>query len=381
MKRLSESKTGLVFLIAQFLIMAGSIVILSYIHIFPVKYMIYLSGLAVVLLFLTFFSQKSETFKMAGRVFATIFILLFAGIAFYGLKTYQALQQVVVDDSDEMGMSGSEPEREPVEESFYVYISGVDVSGEIKKNSRSDVNMVITVNPKTKQIHLTATPRDYYVPLANSNGVEDKLTHAGEYGVQNSLKTLEMLYDVNIDYYIRVNFTSLSKIVDTLGGVTVYSDYTFTSDWGPSFVKGYNEVNGAEALAFCRERHHFAEGDRQRIKNHQYMFEAIFKKIMSPSILSKYLDLLKVLSENVQTNMKVSEITDLAKMQMKDGAKWKITSYSVDGTGARRATYSYPSRKLYVMIPNKETVEEAKLRMKQIFTNNQSEYNSTEGKD
>ena len=142
---------------------------------------------------------------------------------------------------------------------FNVYLSGIDVYGSIKATSRSDVNVIVTVNPNTKQILLTSTPRDYYVPLTVSNGIPDKLTHAGIHGVDCSIGTLENLYGIDIDYYVRVNFTSVRKIVDLLGGVKVYSDYDFTSDWGPSFKKGYNQVNGKQALAFCRayDRGHF----------------------------------------------------------------------------------------------------------------------------
>ena len=158
---------------------------------------------------------------------------------------------------------------------FNVYLSGIDVYGSIKATSRSDVNVIVTVNPNTKQILLTSTPRDYYVPLTVSNGIPDKLTHAGIHGVDCSIGTLENLYGIDIDYYVRVNFTSVRKIVDLLGGVKVYSDYDFTSDWGPSFKKGYNQVNGKQALAFCRERHHFANGDYQRGRDHQHMIEGI----------------------------------------------------------------------------------------------------------
>ena len=179
---------------------------------------------------------------------------------------------------------------------FNVYLSGIDVYGSIKATSRSDVNVIVTVNPNTKQILLTSTPRDYYVPLTVSNGIPDKLTHAGIHGVDCSIGTLENLYGIDIDYYVRVNFTSVRKIVDLLGGVKVYSDYDFTSDWGPSFKKGYNQVNGKQALAFCRERHHFANGDYQRGRDHQHMIEAILNKAMSPDILPNYADLLKTAS-------------------------------------------------------------------------------------
>lgn len=250
---------------------------------------------------------------------------------------------------------------------FNVYLSGIDVYGSIKATSRSDVNVIVTVNPNTKQILLTSTPRDYYVPLTVSNGIPDKLTHAGIHGVGCSIGTLENLYGIDIDYYVRVNFTSVRKIVDLLGGVKVYSDYDFTSDWGPSFKKGYNQVNGKQALAFCRERHHFANGDYQRGRDHQHMIEAILNKAMSPDILPNYADLLKTASKNFQTNMSTKEITALAKMQLNDMSQWTIKYANAAGQGASKTTYSYQSRKLYVCVPDYNSVAKITKRINKVL--------------
>ena len=250
---------------------------------------------------------------------------------------------------------------------FNVYLSGIDVYGSIKATSRSDVNVIVTVNPNTKQILLTSTPRDYYVPLTVSNGIPDKLTHAGIHGVDCSIGTLENLYGIDIDYYVRVNFTSVRKIVDLLGGVKVYSDYDFTSDWGPSFKKGYNQVNGKQALAFCRERHHFANGDYQRGRDHQHMSEAILNKAMSPDILPNYADLLKTASKNFQTNMSTKEITALAKMQLNDMSQWTIKYANAAGQGASKTTYSYQSRKLYVCVPDYNSVAKITKRINKVL--------------
>ena len=249
---------------------------------------------------------------------------------------------------------------------FNVYLSGIDVYGSIKATSRSDVNVIVTVNPNTKQILLTSTPRDY-VPLTVSNGIPDKLTHAGIHGVDCSIGTLENLYGIDIDYYVRVNFTSVRKIVDLLGGVKVYSDYDFTSDWGPSFKKGYNQVNGKQALAFCRERHHFANGDYQRGRDHQHMIEAILNKAMSPDILPNYADLLKTASKNFQTNMSTKEITALAKMQLNDMSQWTIKYANAAGQGASKTTYSYQSRKLYVCVPDYNSVAKITKRINKVL--------------
>lgn len=265
---------------------------------------------------------------------------------------------------------------------FNVYLSGIDVYGDIKTTSRSDVNVIATVNPNTRQILLTSTPRDYYVPLSGvSGGIPDKLTHAGIHGVDCSVKTLEDLYDIDIDYYVRVNFTSVKKIVDLLGGVKVYSDYDFTSDWGPSFKKGYNQVNGKQALAFCRERHHFAEGDYQRGRDHQHMIEAILNKAMSPDILPNYAELLKTASKNFQTNMSTKEITALAKMQLNDMSQWTIKYANAQGSGAKMTTYAYQSRKLYVCVPDNDSVAKITKKINKVLNATPDSEDDTDDSD
>ena len=177
-----------------------------------------------------------------------------------------------------------------------------------------------------------------------------------------SIETLEMLYDIDIDYYVRVNFSGLKEIVDSLGGVKVYSDIAFTSDWGPSFKKGYNNVNGKEALAFCRERHHLESlgGDRQRGRNHQHMISAILDKATSPKIITKFSKLMNSLEGAFETNMKTKKITRYVKFQMDETPAWNIESISVDGTGGYSYTYSIKSQKPWVMYPDESTIEDAK---------------------
>ncbi|MCH5252480.1 MAG: LCP family protein [Lachnospiraceae bacterium] len=264
---------------------------------------------------------------------------------------------------------------------FNVYLSGIDVYGKIATTSRSDVNVIATINPITKKILLTTTPRDYFVPLYGekgksvSGGVRDKLTHAGIYGVDCSINTLEKLYDTDIDYYVRVNFSSVRKIVDLLGGVKVYSDYDFISDWGPNgagthyqFKKGYNKVNGKKALAFCRERHHFGNGDYQRGRNHQHMIEAILNKVMRPSVLKNFPKLLKESKKMFQTNMSTKKIISLCNMQLNDMAQWRISYANADGSGSSALTYSMPSTRLYVCVPNTASVNKISKRIKKVMS-------------
>ncbi len=242
---------------------------------------------------------------------------------------------------------------------FNVYISGIDTYGEISSVSRSDVNMVVTVNPETKQILLTSIPRDYYVKLHDKTGYNDKLTHAGLYGVDTSLKTIEDLLNIEINYYVKVNFSSVIDIVEALGGVEVYSDYSFTSLDGYNYTKGYNKVNGEEALSFARERKSFNAGDRQRVKNQQALLEAMFRKCTSASIITKYNSLLNSVNKSFVTNMPTDRLTALLKMQLKNRYKWIITSNSLEGSNSSNYTYSYSASKLYVMEPDEESVEKA----------------------
>ncbi len=251
---------------------------------------------------------------------------------------------------------------------FIVYLSGIDVYGSLDKTSRSDVNVLAVVNPLTKKLLLVSTPRDYFVPLydnkgnSKSGGAGDKLTHAGIYGVEVSMGTLEHLYNVDIKYFVRVNFSSVKQIIDLLGGVKVYSDFEFISSVGPYkgghyyFKKGYNKVNGKKGLAYCRERKHFDNGDYQRGRNHQHMIEAILNKVMSPSVLADYPALLKTGKKSFQTNMSTKKIVSLCKMQLDDMAKWKISYANAAGNGTTSRTYSMPSTPLYVCAPDMSSV-------------------------
>lgn len=246
------------------------------------------------------------------------------------------------------------------EDTFNILISGIDTAGDISNVGRSDVNIILTVNPKTKQILITSIPRDYYVQLYNTTGYKDKLTHAGIYGIDMSINTIEELLDININYYFRVNFTTLENIIDAIGGVDVYSEYSFVSYIGSyQFYKGYNHMNGNQALGFARERKTLPEGDISRAKNQQAVIDGIIRKLTSFSSITKYSNVINSLKDTFQTNMTNNDITSLIKMQLNDNASWNITSNVLSGTGASEYTYSYKGQKLYVMIPDDSSVNDA----------------------
>lgn len=250
---------------------------------------------------------------------------------------------------------------------YTIYLSGIDTRGEMTAKSRSDVNILATVNTDTHGILLVSTPRDYYVPLSISNGVPDKLTHAGIYGIDVCMDTLGMLYDIDINYYFRINFGGFVKVIDALGGITVDSDYDFDSKniLGYHFNKGENYLNGDQALVFARERYAFQEGDRQRGKNQMAVIRGVVKKALSPEILTSYSSILSSLDGCFGTNITYEEIAQILQQQLTNGGDWTIVSYSVDGTGATEKPYSM-SQKAYVMVPDYNTVDKAKSLMEKV---------------
>ncbi len=258
-------------------------------------------------------------------------------------------------------------------ENFVFYISGIDTNGKVAAKARSDVNIIVAVNPKKKKILMINTPRDYYVML-HSKKAMDKLTHAGVYGIEESVGTLNDLYDINIDYYARINFTTFINIVDTLDGITVDVPVNFceqtssrTSSQKICLKKGVQTLNGEQALALSRTRHTIAGGDRGRIENQMLVLEAIIDKAISPSIIVKYNTLLNSVSDSIITNIEQKSLTKLIKNQIKNNYNWNIETYSVDGIDSSGTTYSTGSAKAYIMKPKEETVMEAKIKLDEIL--------------
>lgn len=257
-----------------------------------------------------------------------------------------------------------EPEQVNDDRVFAMYISGIDSRKGLIAKSRSDVNIIAVANVDTRQVLLVSTPRDYYVPLPISNGIPDKLTHAGIYGIDVSMGTLEMLYGIDIDYYFRVNFSGFEKIIDALGGVTVDSDVSFSAG-NYSFSKGKNTLNGEAALAFARHRYSFASGDRQRGKNQMAVIKAVIEKAISPSLLTNYADIMQSVSGSFETSMPYDVIAELVRDQLDKGGSWNVVTCSVDGTGATKIPYSM-STGAYVMIPDQATVDAAIEKINQV---------------
>lgn len=278
---------------------------------------------------------------------------------------YELLKSIY-GDAIELSIKKNKSNIDITKDSYNIYISGIDTYGNITKVSRSDVNILATVNPVKKEILLTNIPRDYYVKLHSFNEY-DKLTHAGIYGIDESISTIEDLLDTKINYYVKVNFTSLIDIVDALDGIVVNSNYSFTTVDGYSFKKGNNYLDGKEALSFARERKAFKEGDRIRGENQQLILTSIINKATSTKIITNYTEILKAVKGKFITNIKDEEITKLIKMQFRDGQAWNIKSISVNGVDSYDYVYSYKKNKLYVMRPIQETVDNAKGKIKDVM--------------
>ena len=230
-------------------------------------------------------------------------------------------------------------------EPFSILISGNDTYGDVGELSRSDVNMVVTINPLTSTVLLTSIPRDTYMPTycdATETcviGAMDKITHTGIYGINTTQRTVENFLDMEINYTFRANFSSVIDIVDALGGVDIYVEEgmavsTFYADHTLEGVtEGWNHLDGKRALAYARERHAYLDGDNQRVRNQQQVLMAIFEKATSTDIITKYASLLDALSKAFETNLTTNEITDLIKFQIQAMPEWKFESYQITGYG------------------------------------------------
>ncbi|MBR3403892.1 MAG: LCP family protein [Firmicutes bacterium] len=250
-----------------------------------------------------------------------------------------------------------------------IFITGIDTYGEVSITSRSDVNIIATINLDTHQIALVTTPRDYYVEFSNAYGNYDKLTHAGIYGVDTSIETLELLYDIDIDYYFRVNFSGFQDIIDAIGGITVDNDVSFsTTSWIAEqyyFPAGEIYLDGQNALVYVRERSAFGDGDMARGRHQMLVIQAVIDKCTSTQVLSNYTSLLEAIEGNFETSIPYDLISEIVKEQLESGASWNVVSYSVSGYNDWRTCWSLGTG-ASVVTPYYETVDAAKELMRQV---------------
>lgn len=371
-KKQNNTKIDILLKILFFIeciILISSVIYIASMQLLPIKYIVILIVIVSLICGLQAFLKLSNKKKNVMRIISLVLTILVVAGTFWGtglLNTlYGSFQDFTNDEEVEANVV------DVTDESFFVYVSGVDTrnTNGITDKGLSDVNMVIAVDPVNKKILMINTPRDFYVGLYGDENKLDKLTHAGKYGIDCSMETVAAIYDIEFNYYVKANFKALVDLVDAVGDISVDSQYNFSSGHSLSgktyrFKKGINVLDGDAALAFARERKSFANGDRQRGIHQQMVISAIIDKAISPAILTNFKDILDAVTDNTRTNIKSDDITSLVRMQLGDMSSWDIQSMSVDGTGTQRYTYSYPKQKLYVMLPNDETIEEAKLALK-----------------
>ncbi|MBR3401508.1 MAG: LCP family protein [Parasporobacterium sp.] len=252
---------------------------------------------------------------------------------------------------------------------FLVYISGTDSEGTISMTGRSDVNIVAGINTASKQIILISIPRDYYVefPGITAAGSRDKLTHAGIYGMDELIATVRELLGHEINYYVRVNFSSMMDIVDAIGGVTVYNEEAFISHGGYYFPAGMVDMNGEYALHYVRERFAFEDGDFARGRNQIKVIQAMMDKLISVNTLANYNSLMTAITNSVATNIPEEDLKAVINIQLNQNPQWHVVSYQMLGNVMFQPCQSTGGSFLSVDMPYLESVENAQILLEQLF--------------
>lgn len=299
----------------------------------------------------------------SGEVQAIVYNTAYSNVIESELEEYGEKARVIYSTQAKVSLNVSQGTDDSlITKPFTMYISGLDVYEDtVDQGQRSDVNIIAVVNPKTHQILLVTTPRDYYVTIPGvSEGMYDKLTHAGSYGIDTSMATLGELYDTEINYYAQLNFTALIEIVDILGGLDVESEYAFTTSEDSGYVmdvqEGENHFNGVQALAFARERQNVEGGDLQRGKDQQAVITAMIKKMLSPTMLLKANSILETVGRNVETNVSQEQINALIRYQLSKNPQWSILSLSAEGETGEDACYSAGGEILSVVYQDEESI-------------------------
>lgn len=303
----------------------------------PSDLTVILSVIVVALLLLTnfMFSSRYRWKRVVGILLSVVLICVLASVTVFMGETYAMLGSISGGSGGTADASGPVADKVSVtQDPFNIYVTGID-QWESEKGldlERSDVNMIITVNPVTKKVLLTSIPRDSYVKLHTAQQM-DKLTHTGVYGVDETIYTVEDWLGIDLNYYLKMNFSACVEIIDALGGVKVYSPVAFDSSLKDyHYKKGWQYLGGYKALYFARERHAFEGEDSARVENQQIIVKAVIKKMTtSTALLTNYGEVMGAASRNMRTNMASYEMMELAKMQLTDLSEWDVQTQKIEG--------------------------------------------------
>lgn len=333
------------------LVAIGFLAMMTVVKALPSNITMPLVGIMVAMLIIAsiLLARRNRFMRFLGIIVAAAFIAVYGLGIHYLTSTYAMFSNIASESSGVSPQSG----KDVTQEAFNVYISGID-QWTVERGydlERSDVNMIVTVCPSTRKVLLTSIPRDAYVPL-HRTGTMDKLTHTGIYGIDETLNSVEDWIHIPMDYYVKVNFNACVHIVDAIGGIDVKSPKKFKSKISRyRYKKGWNHLNGKQALYYARERKAFKGEDQLRVKNQQQVMEAVLKKMMSSStLLTSYGEIMKTLGDEMETNMPQSDIEALIRMQLSDLGVWDIQSQRMSGEYEMEIVASMdPSNKYQVL--------------------------------
>lgn len=322
-------------------------------------------ALVLLIICVLMFMKSKNRFgkrKLAATILAVIMIISCLVGIFFMSKLLGTLDSV---------LKGNKISKADLDKPFIVYLSGSDTrNNQLSEKTRSDVNILAVVNPVTHDVLLLNTPRDYYVENPNCGNQMDKLTHCGLGGIESSMTALARLYDLEkIDYYGRINFTGFETLIDSIGGVDVYSDVAFTTEATSNvhINKGENHLNGFEALAFARERHALASGDFARGENQMKVIKAIVTKVTSSdALIRNYSGIMNSMSGMFETDTPKLLIQTAVKAQLSGGEGWNIQSFAVTGKSGWGVCAS-SGQKLSVVYRDEESINQAKTYINQVL--------------
>ena len=347
---LPKKPAYIILLILEMLVGMGFLVMIALVDAFPKNLVAAFIAALVVMILLSavLMGRKTKWKRIIGVIIAVIYLAVYGLGIYYLVNTYSMFARITTGDSTAKASSV-----DVTEDAFNVYITGID-QWTVEKGydlERSDVNMIATVNPTTRKITLTSIPRDAYVAL-HRTGTMDKLTHTGIYGVDETLNTIKDWTGVEMNYYVKVNFSACVHIVDAMGGVDVYSPVAFDSAISKySYKKGWNSLNGKQALYFARERKAFEGEDQLRVKNQLRLIKAMLNKMLSSTtLLTNYGDLMEAVSEDMETNMPQEDIQALVKMQLADLSTWDIEMQRMSGEYDLEVVASMDSSNKYTVL-------------------------------
>lgn len=338
-----------VILLLTALVAAAFLAMMAAVNAFPAGLSLGLAGALMILLILcgVLFCRKRRWLRIMGLFLAVLLISAY-GLGTYYLGTTYAMFARISGNGSETASGGIDLTEDP----FNIYVTGIDQWAKEKglDLERSDVNMIVTVCPKTRRVLLTSIPRDTYVELYHVPEM-DKLTHTGIYGVDETLNTVEKWLKIDLDYYVKLNFSSVRDIINAMGGIDVYSPTAFTTSlWGYKFEKGWNHLDGKEALFFARERKAFEGKDSIRVENQQRVVKACIDKLTkSATLLTSYGDILDAAGKNMETSLSAADISSLVKMQLQDFSGWDVETQKVEGEYAEDYVASLTHEQMFMV--------------------------------